>query len=609
MSQVDLTSNVAQSALLTNEGIALMAAGNVNDALDHFNRAIVLNPKLAAAYYNRATLQIQLPHQNMDQMLADFQLAASLEPNNAKLLQHIGAKLLAYEFLIEGVQTLQRSVELDPNNADAWMLLVDGYHLLGDTDSTLKFYEYLIQRFPDNKTIQLRDALFIPNIAASNEAIEQSRARITQKLKSLLAKNFICDDPTRDIRNSLFYLYYQGQYHRPMAEMLAQFFLKTCPSLHFTAPHCSLPRKKPGEKLKIGFVSPSMHQVTLNQFFTEIMATLANSPDWEVHIFSNAPSNNATVSDLKKRFPHYHQLPNHHEAAYPIIAEQQMDVLLHLEIGCSHLMYLLGFARLAPLQCVWGGIAATTGIPTIDYYLSCRDAEPDNAQDHYSETLAMTDRTVCVLKKPQITLPFKSRAELGLPTGDYRLYACPVQIFKIHPDMDRAFGEILKRDPKAVLLFFSNKKSLMPEYLKRRFQRHIPSEYHDRIIFMPYFNRDDFMHLLRAVDCLLDSFHYSFGTTAFLAFAACAPFVTWQGPYLSGRVGWRMYNCVGNTELVAHTQEEYVALAIKLAQDKSFYARISQVMAERGDQFFDDYAVIDDLSALLKQLYFERPAQ
>jgi len=41
--------------------------------------------------------------------------------------------------------------------------------------------------------------------------------------------------------------------------------------------------------------------------------------------------------------------------------------------------------RLAPVQCTAWGHPVTSGLPTIDYYLSSQLMEPENAQAHYSE--------------------------------------------------------------------------------------------------------------------------------------------------------------------------------------------------------------------------------
>lgn len=52
------------------------------------------------------------------------------------------------------------------------------------------------------------------------------------------------------------------------------------------------------------------------------------------------------------------------------IAELELDVLVYLDIGMEPMSYFLGLARLARAQCVLPGHPVTTGISTIDYFLS-----------------------------------------------------------------------------------------------------------------------------------------------------------------------------------------------------------------------------------------------
>lgn len=47
-----------------------------------------------------------------------------------------------------------------------------------------------------------------------------------------------------------------------------------------------------------------------------------------------------------------------------------LDVLVYPEIGMDPVAFFLAFARLAPVQAVWWGHPDTTGIPTIDYFIS-----------------------------------------------------------------------------------------------------------------------------------------------------------------------------------------------------------------------------------------------
>jgi predicted O-linked N-acetylglucosamine transferase (SPINDLY family) len=81
------------------------------------------------------------------------------------------------------------------------------------------------------------------------------------------------------------------------------------------------------------------------------------------------------------------RLPADVAAARRQIADHQLDVLFYTDIGMDPVTYFLAFARLAPVQCTTLGHPVTTGIPTLDYFISGADLEPTDVDGHYTEKL------------------------------------------------------------------------------------------------------------------------------------------------------------------------------------------------------------------------------
>lgn len=66
-----------------------------------------------------------------------------------------------------------------------------------------------------------------------------------------------------------------------------------------------------------------------------------------------------------------------------IIRNDNLHVLIYPEIGMDPMAVRLAALRLAPIQCTSWGHCDTSGLPTIDYYISSDLMEPPDADDQY----------------------------------------------------------------------------------------------------------------------------------------------------------------------------------------------------------------------------------
>ena len=144
---------------------------------------------------------------------------------------------------------------------------------------------------------------------------------------------------------------------------------------------------------------------------------------------------------------HYVEVPTNLPAARQAIAGQRLDVLYYADIGMDPVTYSLAFSRLAPVQCVTWGHPVTTGLDTIDYFISMDAAEPEDAAEHYTETLVRLKALSVYYYRPEPPASLKDRAAFGLPE-ECHLYSCPQTLFKLHPEFDDLLGAILRRDPQ-----------------------------------------------------------------------------------------------------------------------------------------------------------------
>src|SRR2546430_7980599 len=104
----------------------------------------------------------------------------------------------------------------------------------------------------------------------------------------------------------------------------------------------------------------------------------------------------------------------------------------------------LASLRLAPVQVTTWGHPETTGLPTIDYYLSAQAFEPCGAHAGYTERLLLLPNLGCAYEKlcPDIAEPDWST--LGV-TAETPLLLCAGTPFKYAPEHDWIFAEIARQ--------------------------------------------------------------------------------------------------------------------------------------------------------------------
>ncbi len=284
------------------------------------------------------------------------------------------------------------------------------------------------------------------------------------------------------------------------------------------------------------------------------------------------------------------------------IRDATPDVLIYPEIGMDPISLQLAAHRLAPVQCAAWGHPVTTGLPTLDYYLSADLLEPPDGDRHYSETLVRLSGLGC--SPDPVALPGapKARAELGLP-GEGVLYFCGQTLFKYLPDYDRLLIAIARAVPDARFVFFHG---LGHRALSGRLLRRLHGAFAaagldpDRhVVIRDRVDPSGFATFLAAFDVFLDSIGFSGFNTALSALAAGLPVVTHAGPFMRGRLAagllWRM----GLSELVADDLDGFVARAVELGRDAARRRHLRDAIRPRLDRVYDADAAIRSLESFL----------
>lgn len=524
-----------------------------------FRAALLRMPDAARLNFNFANL---LKDQaRWDEALDHYRRSVAGEPSFAPAHNNLGNVLKELKRWDEAAESFRAAIAADPNFAPAHRNLADINEIKSRTEAAILGFQRAASLRGDAGA-RIRAALAMPVIAPSTAEIEDVRERITRQLAELRDAGLRLDDPLRQVGATPFHLAYHGHDDRPIVEALAALYRDICPSLSFTAPHCEkwLPGME-GGPIRIGFVSTFLHDHTIARLNEALIAKLPRDR-FDVHVFDRLPRDLA--------------------AARAILAAAQLDILYYTDIGMEPLTYFLAFARLAPIQCVTWGHPVTTGIPTIDYFISGAMIEAQGAQEFYTERLIELDAM------PDVAVPDAPRDVTKGP-----VFLCPQSLFKLHPDFDSLIGRILTQCPGTEMAVLAGNHAEWEHALRLRWANTIPAVA-DRIRFVPRRARDEFTGLLASARVSLDTPHFCGGLTSLETLATGVPVVTLPSRFVRARLTSGLYSIMGMDDLVADDGDTYVNLAVRLARDDTFHAAMRDKVRDLSPHIVRNPATIEE---------------
>jgi len=286
------------------------------------------------------------------------------------------------------------------------------------------------------------------------------------------------------------------------------------------------------------------------------------------------------------------------------IREDAPDVLIYPEVGMDGATMALAALRLAPVQCVSWGHPVTTGLPTMDYFLTSEAMEPADSENSYSETLVRLPELSISYSKPDLPALERTRADFGLPQNKV-LYLCCQSLFKYLPENDDVWVDIKKGCMDAHFVFINNKSSKLTDRFKSRLGCRFTEaglDLTDCSTFVGPLQFEDYLQLNGLCDIYLDSLGWSGGNTSLEALAWSLPMVTWKGEWMRGRHTAAILDLMSMSEWVADDRPGYVERAIILGLDPEKRREVREMLKERCEQIYSNRGSIRALETFLRKV-------
>ena len=608
-------------------GFLLIARGDSLEAIRYLNRAIALNPGVSDYHCNLGSAY--QGNRQLDLARNAFEAALKADAKCSKAHLNLGDLDFRASEWNKAISHFRQALAIDPQSVDVHVRLSSVYGAADSLDHALQFANSAVDLAPTSPGTHYCRANVFAAGNRYNEAAEDYRKALALwpdyvdakvNLGATLLNLGQCSNATELFEQAL---------HLAPDSIAAASNLAYCASFD---PACSpedyLRRANvfgklatarataythnaaapdPHSPLKVGLVSGDfcLHPVGL---FLESVLALVDTDRIEFHAFSNRERNDALALGLRPRFSSWTSIVDMDDAtAAKSIYDAQLDLLIDLSGHTDKNRLCLFSWRPAPVQATWLGYWASTGVAEIDYILTDRHTAPPSMADAFTEKAWCLGDTRLCFTVPTAAYDLLPGTCPGLSSA-HITFGCYQPLRKLTDTVFDAWGEIFKQVPGSHFrMQGSNFTSAQTtaDILKRLQHVGIPE---DHVALFDMMGRIDYLKSHAQVDIILDSFPYPGGTTTCDALWMGVPTVTLAGASMLSRQGAGMMLCAGLSDWVANDVTEYIAIAVKHAQNIPNLERTRKSLRQQVLQspLFDALKFTKNLETSLRALVLDK---
>lgn len=271
-----------------------------------------------------------------------------------------------------------------------------------------------------------------------------------------------------------------------------------------------------------------------------------------------------------------------------------LDVLVFLDVGMSSLVEALAARRHAPVQAMLWGHPVTSGLSTMDWFLTADAMERDGGEADYTERLWRLPGLGTCFEAPT-TAPAPVPELEALPAGTV-VCAIPQMAQKLRPRYDALLVELARAVPNLVFAFTPHAIAAIGAQFRTRIARSLAAAGLDperRVALCRALPHAAFLGLAARADFALDPIDWSGGNTSLELFAHDLPILTLPREPMRSRHTMAMLKEMGLSDLVARDEHDYLSRAVRLATDASWRKSLRARISERKSCLYRDTRVIE----------------
>jgi predicted O-linked N-acetylglucosamine transferase (SPINDLY family) len=530
--------------------------------------------------------------------------ASALEPDTALWHEALGTAARLEGDAEAAEAALSRAARMTEASAGTWLELGLARQAAGDGDGARAAFVESRHRETDWPRARWLAALALEPLNGDEAAIDADLVRFGAGLDQVsewLARGRSVDaDALLEAAASVtdLHLHYRPRdtraLHDRFGDLVASAVARAVPAL------CEpLPRRPAGARLRVGVVGAHLGRHSVSRYFNALLGGL-DPERFEVHCWSTADAEDEVSGALAARVARYERVRGSLAGLGGSIRAAGLDLVVFPDLGLDPRQHVFASMRLAPVQVALAGHPVSTGLPTIDAFLSGDRLEPPGADAHYRERLVRLPGLGAAPAAPALA---PDRAWFDTWRDARPTLVCAQGLPKLTPAFERAAARIL-RESGGRLVLFDRGRALGQRWLAG-FARRIADLGIDvaaQVAVLPVRPYAEFLGALAGADLVLDTPWFSGGATSLDAIAIGAPVLAWDSPFARGRQTAAMLRQCDCEELVARDADDYALRALGLLADPGRRADLGDRLVAAAPRLFDPAPVQAAFAESLERL-------
>ncbi|HEY8027405.1 MAG TPA: tetratricopeptide repeat protein [Burkholderiaceae bacterium] len=357
--------------------------------------------------------------------------------------------------------------------------------------------------------------------------------------------------------------------------------------------------------LRIGLISGDLRDHAVGHFLLGVLTALAADHGNSLTFFAyyNHQKNDTITERIRRCCQSWRvivDLPD--ETVANIIARDHIDILIDLSGHTAHNRLPVLAWKPAPIQATWLGYYATTGIAAIDYLFADPYTVSEAQEAFFVEKVWRMPEVFSCFSAPDFALgvsPLPALANGKITFGSFN------NMTKMNEEVIALWSRVLHAVPGS-LLFLKCKQlnlaAIRSEVLERFADHGVDAA---RLILEGSAPRAQLLAAYARVDIALDPFPYTGCTTTAEALWMGVPVVTLAGQRYLGLQSASLLKNAGLAAWIAHSAEDYVALAARYAGDEPHLQALRAGLRAQAlaSPVFDNFRFAAHFEAALREMW------